>query len=132
MTTPQPSHYIPRYSAESIDYIVQSALACRKTVEYSPARLHQLARELNIPAEHLHIIEEDWLATPPHSAAQPDPVQPSTPAIDHQSWLNYCLVNAGLVTLNLIIVGSLSWAIYPIVGWGLALVLHPTLSSSKS
>jgi hypothetical protein len=132
MTTQHPSRYIPRYSAETIDYIVQAALACRKKVEYSPARLHQLARELNIPTEHLHIIEEDWLATPPHSTAQPDPAKPARPAPDSQSWLNYCLVNAGLVTLNLIIVGSLSWAIYPIVGWGLALVLNPNLSSSES
>lgn len=129
MTTPPPSRYTPRYSAETIDYIVQAALACRKKVEYSPARLHQLARELNIPAEYLHIIEEDWLATPPHSAATPNP---ATSTLNNQSWLNYCLVNAGLVTLNLIIVGSLSWAIYPIVGWGLALVLNANLSSSKS
>jgi hypothetical protein len=36
----------------------------------------------------------------------------------------YAVVNAGLVTVNLLTVPQVPWSIYPLVGWGVGLAIH--------
>jgi hypothetical protein len=36
----------------------------------------------------------------------------------------YLLVNAGLVTINLVTSPGYFWAVWPIIGWGLGLAAH--------
>jgi 2TM domain-containing protein len=36
----------------------------------------------------------------------------------------YVIVNAGLVTINLITSSGYFWAIWPIIGWGIGLAAH--------
>ncbi len=36
----------------------------------------------------------------------------------------YCLVNAGLITLNLVVVPEVIWFFWPVLGWGIGIVIH--------
>lgn len=36
----------------------------------------------------------------------------------------YCLVNAALITLNLVVVPRVIWFFWPLLGWGIGIIMH--------
>jgi hypothetical protein len=40
-----------------------------------------------------------------------------------QQLITYAVVNGGLMVLNLVTAGTITWAIFPLLGWGLGLLL---------
>ncbi len=48
-----------------------------------------------------------------------------------QQLLPYLGVNTFLILLNISIAGTLTWAIYPLLGWGVSLFFGPCKSMNK-
>ena len=111
------------YSQEEIQQILQLAIA-RQTDkgELSREQLWEIAAELEIDRNCLQAAEYDWL--------NQKLLEQKRQAFDiyrreqfKQKTIKYLIVNAFLVTLNLIGAGTLSWSLYVLLGWGLLLSL---------
>ncbi len=111
------------YSQEEIQQILQLAIA-RQTDkgELSREQLWEIASELEIDRNCLQAAEYDWL--------NQKILEQKRQAFDiyrreqfKQKTIKYLIVNAFLVTLNLIGAGTLSWSLYVLLGWGLFLSL---------
>jgi hypothetical protein len=111
------------YTEEEVQEILQNAIAQKfnNQDKFTYEQVLTMAKELDIPPETLKAAEQDW-------QKQKAELQ-QRQAFDRYRWKQlkrnwgvYLIVNAFLITLNLITAGTISWAIFPLIGWGFALM----------
>lgn len=112
------------YSSEDVQHILQAALAYQSDRLFSQSQLKEMAAELNISAEVLAQAEATWQAAAAERQGAIAAAQQRRKAY-RQQLVSYLVVNTGLILINLATSGTVSWAIYPLLGWGLGLCLGP-------
>lgn len=112
------------YSSEAVQQILQRAMARQSAGDFTYDQLQEMAAELSISPGLLQQAEQDWQA----QQAQQQAI--AAKQTKRRQWLKqqlitYAAVNTFLMGLNIIIEGTVTWAIYPLLGWGLSLLLSP-------
>ncbi|MEO1131965.1 MAG: 2TM domain-containing protein [Cyanobacteria bacterium J06639_1] len=113
-----------RYSAEQVQQILVRAMNQQEAEGFSRSQLEEMAAELNVSPSALAEAEHQY------DAESAFPVKTQEAPRDRRSaWREelktYAAVNTFLLVLNVWISGAVTWAIYPLLGWGLGLVLLP-------
>lgn len=109
------------YSQDDVQRILQLAIARQaddKDKEFSYEQLLEIATELEISPECINLAERDW-------RSQQTDIQ-QRQAFDSyrigrfkKRFGNYAIVNAGLMLVNFISSGGLSWSLYILLFWGI-------------
>lgn len=115
-----------RYSSEDVQKILAEgqALINQSSMtdkHFSEEDLREMAHELTIDEGHLEQAITTWQAEKSHEQQQ----RRSRKLFYQQHLLPYASVNTFLVLLNIYLAGAITWAIYPVLGWGLGLFLGP-------
>ncbi|MEM6446524.1 MAG: 2TM domain-containing protein [Cyanobacteria bacterium P01_D01_bin.123] len=113
-----------RYSAEQVQQILVRALNQQDAEGFSREQLEDMAAELDISPHALSEAESQ------QKAETASPLPSKSASRDRRSAFReelktYAAVNTFLLILNVWINGAVTWAIYPLLGWGLGLVLFP-------
>lgn len=116
-------HYPETYSQEDIQQILNLAISRHHTdEELSRRQLWEIASELDISNAIIQAAEKDWL--------EQKATDRKRRAFDlhrrlkfRQKLTKYAIINIFFVSLNVIIVGSLSWSLYILLFWGLGIAL---------
>jgi hypothetical protein len=111
------------YPQEDAQQILQLAIARQAESEaLTRAQLVEIAEEMDIDPEMLRSAEQEWLTRQNESKERQ--------AFDHyrqsqfqQQLTRYTIVNIFLVALDLSTHPNLSWSLYVVLGWGLAVAL---------
>ena len=111
-----------RYSAEQAQKILVLAMGQDEQAGFSRSQLEDMATDLGISTDTLKQAEKIYQASP--SAIQEPKRQKN-----RQQFRTYAVVNVFLLALNFTLSGTITWAIYPLLGWGLGLLLPTQLSS---
>lgn len=117
-------HYPESYSPEDIQQILQVAIARRQErEEFTREQLWEIASELDIDCTTIQIAEREWL-----EQKETDQKRQTFNLYRRQRFQQniskYLIVNTFLVCLNFLIGGGLSWSLYVLLFWGLALALN--------
>ncbi|MBE9065620.1 2TM domain-containing protein [Leptolyngbya cf. ectocarpi LEGE 11479] len=113
-----------RYSTEEVQQILVQAMGQRQQEGFSRSQLEAMADDLGISSAALMWAEQNCQElSPPVPSAPLRPTQPPKQQTLHQRLRTYAVVNAFLLVLNFTLSGSITWAIYPLLGWGLSLLL---------
>lgn len=112
------------YHYEDVQEILSRAIARQAhTDDLSRGQLLEIAAELGIAPEALQLAEREWFSQ--KGELQERQVFNVQRRQDFQHHLvKFAIVNAFLVLLNVAALGTITWALYPILGWGLGLSLH--------
>ena len=115
-----------RYSTEEVQDILVRAMEKSHQEGFSRSQLEEMAADIGISSDALAWAEQDCqeLATP----AQSNTIQKSKRSYFFQRFRTYAVVNVFLLALNLALSGTITWAIYPLLGWGMGLLLPEQLS----
>ncbi|EKU98912.1 hypothetical protein Lepto7375DRAFT_8245 [Leptolyngbya sp. PCC 7375] len=116
-----------RYSTEQVQQILVTAMGQRQEDGFSRSQLTEMATDLGISPEVLQQAEQTLQKVP--VPKQSVSIQASKHQKFQQSLKTYAIVNAFLLALNFILSGTITWAIYPLLGWGLGLLLPEEFSS---
>ena len=111
-------------SDEDVDEILKLALRKQGVGDEDlRARLLASAEELGISESALAQAEEEYLA---NRADQQEFAEFKYRQKREfgQHFLSYLVTNAMLVAINIFTSGSVTWAVWPILGWGIGLVFH--------
>jgi 2TM domain len=111
------------YRSEDVQQILQRAMTRRQEGEFSHEQLVEMASELGISADNLQIAEKEWLAQRGEIQERKE-FDTSLKEGLKSDLFSYLAVNTFLLLLNLVTAQTVSWAIYPLLGWGLGLLLH--------
>ncbi|NEZ64239.1 hypothetical protein D0962_15815 [Leptolyngbyaceae cyanobacterium CCMR0082] len=109
------------YSAERVQQILVTAMGQRQEDGFSRSQLIEMATDLGISPEVLQQAEQTLQQVP--VPKQSVSMQASKRQKFQQSLKTYAVVNAFLLALNVTLSGTITWAIYPLLGWGLGLLL---------
>lgn len=115
-----------RYSAEQVQQILVTAMEQRQEDGFSRSQLTEMAADLGISPEILQQAEQALQKV--SAPAQSISIQESKRQKFRQRLKTYAAVNAFLLVLNVTLSGAITWAIYPILGWGLGLLLPEEFS----
>jgi len=111
------------YSQQAVQEILQQAMAQKAAHEFTWAQLHEMASELNISSEILAAAEQTW-----QQQQQVQKKHDQRRRLHRQSLqihaLNYVMVSVLLIGIDLAVGGTLTWAFYPVLGWGLGVGMH--------
>jgi hypothetical protein len=118
-----PSQYPESYSQDEIQEILYLAIAQKDDGELlTRQHLLEIARELDIDSQTLAVAEQKWL--------EQKVIDRRRQAFDlhrrqkfRQKSTKFLIVNGFLLALDLISGGTLSWSLYILLFWGLALAL---------
>ncbi|WP_071191446.1 2TM domain-containing protein [Trichormus sp. NMC-1] len=111
------------YSSEEMQQILQKAFARKQEGEFSQEQIIEIALELGVSSESLQAAEKEWLIQQVEMKKQQ--ISNSQKRKEFKSHLiSFIVINGFLILLNLFTSPSYFWAIYPILGWGLGLLLH--------
>ncbi|BAZ43904.1 hypothetical protein NIES4102_09070 [Chondrocystis sp. NIES-4102] len=116
--------YPESYSQEEIQQILQIAIAENSTnEELSRQQLWEIAAELDIDKTTIEAAEKEWL--------EQKTISHQRRAFDayrrykfKQKLIRYAIVNVFLLSFNLVTAGTLSWALYILLFWGLGVTLN--------
>jgi hypothetical protein len=114
----------PAYSSEDVQAILQTAMSYESDRPFSRSQLKEMAADLNISSEMLAKAEAHWQQATAQRQAAAERQQQRRKHF-RQQFGGYIAVNTGLVLLNIATCGTVSWAIYPILGWGIGLCFGP-------
>lgn len=131
-----------RYSDEQVETILVHAMNNLEDDGFSRNQLEEMANELGISPEALAKAESHVNATSStpdsqtegaYSSERSSPEQVESGQILSRNGFSqhlaiYLIVNGGLLVLNFILSGAITWAIYSVLGWGIGLVFHPRRS----
>ena len=106
-----------RYSAEQVQQILVTAMGLREEDGFSRSQLAEMATDLGIAPDALKQAEQTHRELPAQSAPE------SNQQKFRQQLRTYAVVNTFLLALNFTLSGTITWAIYPLLGWGLGLLL---------
>ena len=116
-----------RYSAEQVQQILVSAMGQSEQEGFSRSQLEEMATDLGIPLDTLKQAEYNLQEIP--TSVQTTAIQNSKQQQFYQRLRTYIVVNIFLLALNFTLSGAITWAIYPLLGWGLGLLLSKDASS---
>ena len=119
-----PPIYPESYSPEDIQQILHLAIARQgNREELSREQLWEIADELDLDRNTLQTAERDWL--------QGKVINQKRQAFNlyrrnrlKQKTTKYLIVNTFLVSLNIVAAGTVTWALYILLFWGLGLALN--------
>ncbi|MEM8605037.1 MAG: hypothetical protein AAGF24_14530 [Cyanobacteria bacterium P01_H01_bin.121] len=123
------------YSFEAVEAILQRAMSYQIETQFSPEQLQEMADELSIPPETLLAAEQAWqneqsdlqaAATDTTSASK------SQESPKSNTLAQYGVISAFLLALNIALAGSITWAVYPVLGMGLSAGLKCCGNSAAS
>ncbi len=109
------------YSSEDVQQILMIAQA-KDT--FSEAQLQEMAHELVIDDSALRQAIATWQIEKENQRQKRQQRQ----NFYRQQLLPYLGVNTFLILLNVSIAGTVTWAIYPLLGWGISLFFGPCKS----
>ncbi len=112
----------PTYTAEDVQAILAEALALQASERFTRSQLLEMAAEMNISADLLDQVEQNWRQRQQQKAQEQARKQKRRRLL-RQQLITYAVVNGGLMVLNLVTAGTITWAIFPLLGWGLGLLL---------
>ncbi|MBE9258620.1 MULTISPECIES: 2TM domain-containing protein [Dolichospermum] len=111
------------YNAEEMQQILEVAFRQKQKGEYTREQIIEIASELGVSSESLQAAEQEWLKN--NVEVKKEQMSNSQQRKDFKSHLlAFLAINGFLVLLNLVVSPGYFWAIYPILGWGLGLLLH--------
>ena len=122
LSAPTVNEALSAYSDEAVQAILGKALELSSAKPYSAQQLQEMAAELNISPDVLAAAETDWQDRQANLALT-QAAQEKRQRRRRQQWQQYALVSVFLVGLDLVTSGGLTWAIFPVMGWGLGLAL---------
>ena len=114
-----------RYSAEQVQQILVSAMGQSDQEGFSRSQLEEMATDLGISLDTLQQAEGNLQAI---SESVQTTVSQSPKQQLRQRLRTYIIVNIFLIALNFTLSGAITWAIYPLLGWGLGLLLSKDAS----
>ncbi|MEM1281660.1 MAG: 2TM domain-containing protein [Cyanobacteria bacterium P01_H01_bin.152] len=109
------------YSDKAVQKILQRALELRADSRFSAQQLREMALELDISPEMLSAAVTEWTSQE-SAATSSSSQQPPEPTTRRQQWLTYALASAFMIGLDIATAGTLTWSIFPVLGWGLGLI----------
>ncbi|MEO0491050.1 MAG: 2TM domain-containing protein [Cyanobacteria bacterium J06659_2] len=120
----------PTYSTEAVQQILQKAMTYRDRSQFTDAQLLEMASELGVSDQVLQQATQDW---------QLESEQQQVEAVAKRDRrhrfrsevITYAGVNTLLIVINLATAGAITWAIYPLLGWGIGLCFGPCQSNQK-
>lgn len=111
------------YSELEVQQILQKALSRRAGNSLSREQVAEIAKELGVSPEDFALAEAEW-----REEALKDKDRVEFILLVRRrfrdSMVTYVLVNGGLIGLNLAISGGVTWAVYPLIAWGIFLLLE--------
>jgi hypothetical protein len=107
-----------RYSQAAVQAILSRALQARATEDFSRAQLEEMAADLSIDLPLLEQAEQQW-----QQAEAATQQRQRRRAARRRAWVTYGLGSVGMLALDIATAGTITWAIYPILGWGLGLAV---------
>ncbi|BAZ87955.1 2TM domain-containing protein [Dolichospermum compactum] len=111
------------YNAEEMQQILEVAFRQKQKGEYTREQIIEIASELGVSSESLQAAEQEWLKN--NVEVKKEQMSNSQQRKGFKSHLfTFLAINGFLVLLNLVVSPGYFWAIYPILGWGLGLLLH--------
>ena len=114
---------VKRYSTEQVQQILVTAMGQSEGDGFSRSQLEDMATELGIAPNTLNLAEQTLQKSPGQAVAEADKRQKFC-----QQLRTYAVVNTFLLALNFSLSGTITWAIYPLLGWGLGLLLPNSCS----
>jgi hypothetical protein len=113
-----------RYSQEDVQQILQRAIARQPRLgEFTRSQLEEMAAELGISPQELEEAEREWRAWQQLTNQQRE-FQRYRRRQFYQLLGRYAIVNSFLVGLDWLSGGGLSWSLFILMGWGLAVALE--------
>ncbi|MBE9248356.1 2TM domain-containing protein [Dolichospermum sp. LEGE 00240] len=111
------------YNSEEMQQILEVAFRQKQKGEYTREQIIEIASELGVSSESLQAAEQEWLKN--NVEVKKEEMSNSQQRKGFKSHLfTFLAINGFLVLLNLVVSPGYFWAIYPILGWGLGLLLH--------
>ena len=111
------------YNSEEMQQILEVAFRQKQKGEYTREQIIEIASELGVSSESLQAAEQKWLKN--NVEVKKEQMSNSQQRKVFKSHLfTFLAINGFLVLLNLVVSPGYFWAIYPILGWGLGLLLH--------
>ncbi len=111
------------YSHAAAESILGKALELRAADRFSAQQLQEMAAELDIAPEILAAAVADWEAHQPAVSPSRVLASPQTKHWQRRQWGQYAIASVLMLSLDLMTAGTLTWSIYPVMGWGLGLLL---------
>lgn len=109
------------YSADEVQAILTRALALRAADQYSAEQLQEMATELSISPDMLAVAEAEWRSQQAdivhHQAAKDQQRR-----YRRKQWRQYACGSVLMIGIDIATAGTLTWAIFPVLGWGLGLL----------
>jgi hypothetical protein len=111
------------YNSEEMQQILEVAFRQKQKGEYTREQIIEIASELGVSSESLQAAEQEWLKN--DVVGKKGQMSKSQQQKGFKSHLfAFMAINGFLVILNLIVSPGYFWAIFPMLGWGLGLLLH--------
>ena len=111
------------YNSEEMQQILEVAFRRKQQGEYTREQIIEIASELGVSSESLQAAEQEWLKN--NIEVKQEQMSNSQQRKGFKSHLfSFLAINCFLVMLNQVVSPGYFWAIYPILGWGLGLLLH--------
>lgn len=111
------------YNSEEMQQILEVAFKRKQQGEYTREQIIEIASELGVSSESLQAAEQEWLKN--NVKVKKEKMSHSQQRKEFKSHLfAFMAINGFLVLLNLVVSPGYFWAIYPILGWSLGLLLH--------
>ena len=111
------------YSQDDAQEILQLAIARQaNSAELTRPQILEIAAELGISSDELYLAEQAWRDRQDEQREQ-DEFNRIRRSRLQQHVIKYAIINVFLVGLDWISTGSVSWSLYIVLGWGLALSL---------
>ncbi|MGA7936911.1 MAG: 2TM domain-containing protein [Kovacikia sp.] len=111
------------YRSDDVQQILQSAMTRKQEGEFSREQLLEMASELGISEDNLQIAEQEWLAQREEIQERKEFDAALREGVKSH-FFSYLAVNTFLLLLNLVTEQTISWALYPLLGWGLGLLIQ--------
>ncbi|MGD1905951.1 MAG: 2TM domain-containing protein [Leptolyngbyaceae cyanobacterium] len=108
------------YSTEAVQQILQKAMIYGDHGQFTETQLLEMAAELSIEPDAVQQAAQDWQGEVKRQAQKRDRRQRY-----RQQVATYAGVNTLLIGINLATAGAITWAIYPLLGWGIGLCFGP-------
>lgn len=110
------------YSPEVVQEILAEAIARQSADTFTRDQLLEMAAEMSISPDLLDQVEADWRQRQ-QQRQQAEAAQIKRRRRFRGQVATYAAVNSGLILLNIACAGTITWAIYPLLGWGAGLCL---------
>ncbi len=115
---PSPQASRSRYSATAAEQILKQAVKDTAETDFSWETMLAMGAELGLSPDVLAAAEQRW-----QGVQQQEQRRQALRAQRSQQLRQYLGVNTLLVVINILVCGTVSWAIWPILGWGAGLLL---------